>query len=98
MKVGRMSKPQRGDSKDEEEELKRAKLKEQYLRVFFTSEARSRLNNVKLVKPDLAQAIEDQVIKLGASGKLGHPVTDEELKGMLGRVDEPRREFKIRYI
>ena len=93
-----MSKPQRGDSKDEEEELKRAKLKEQYLRVFFTSEARSRLNNVKLVKPDLAQAIEDQVIKLGASGKLGHPVTDEELKGMLGRVDEPRREFKIRYI
>jgi programmed cell death protein 5 len=98
MEVGRMSKPQSGDSKDEEEELKRAKLKEQYLRVFFTPEARSRLNNVKLVKPDLAEAIEDQVIKLGASGKIGHPVTDEELKGMLGRVDEPRREFKIRYI
>ncbi len=93
-----MSKPQRGDSKDEEEELKRAKLKEQYLRMFFTPEARSRLNNVKLVKPDLAGAIEDQIIKLGAAGKMGHPVTDEELKDMLGRFDEPRREFKIRYI
>jgi programmed cell death protein 5 len=98
MKVGPVSKNQRGDSKDEEAELKSAKLKEQYLRVFFTPEARSRLNNVKLVKPDLAEAIEDQVIKLGASGKIGHPVTDAELKGMLGRVDEPRREFKIRYI
>jgi programmed cell death protein 5 len=93
-----MSKPQSTAPKDEETELKRAKLKEQYLRVFFTPEARSRLNNVKLVKPELAEAIEDQVIKLGASGKIGHPVTDEELKGMLGRVDEPRREFKIRYI
>ena len=94
-----MSRPQPDDSdKKEEELLKRRRAKEQYLRVFFTPEARLRLNNVKLVKPELAEAIEDQVIQLGTSGRIGHPVTDDELKGMLGRVDEPRREFKIRYI
>ncbi len=93
-----MSKPQRDESSDEEGALKKAKLKEQYLRLFFTSEARERLNTVKLVKPELAEAIEDQVIKLGAAGKITHAVTDAELKGMLGRVEEPRREFKIRYI
>jgi programmed cell death protein 5 len=94
-----LSRPQPNDSdKKEEELLKKRRAKEQYLRVFFTPEARLRLNNVKLVKPELAEAIEDQVIQLGASGRIGHPVTDDELKGMLGRVDEPRREFKIRYI
>jgi programmed cell death protein 5 len=94
-----LSKPHPTDSdKEEEELLRKKKLKEQYLRLFFTPEARSRLNNVKLVKPELAEAIEDQVIQLGAAGKIGHPVTDAELKGMLGRVEEPRREFKIRYI
>ena len=94
-----MSKPQPRDSDNEAEELlQKKRLKEKYLSIFFTPEARARLTNVKLVKPELAEAIEDQVIKLGASGKITHPVTDEELKGMLGRVDEPRREFKIRYI
>ncbi len=94
-----MSKPQpAGSDKEEEELLRKRRLKEQYLKVFFTPEARTRLNNVKLVKPELAEAIEDQIIQLGASGKLGHPVSDAELKGMLGRVEEPRREFKIRYI
>jgi len=94
-----MSATQPKDSDKEEEELLRKKrLREQYLRVFFSPEARTRLNNVKLVKPELAETIEDEVIKLGAAGKIGHPVTDQELKGMLGRVEEPRREFKIRYI
>ena len=85
-------------SKDEDAELNKAKLKEQYLRIFFTPEARLRLSNVKLVKPDLANAIEEQVIRMGTAGKITHAVTDEEVKGMLSRVDEPRREFKIRYI
>jgi programmed cell death protein 5 len=92
-----MSRPQPDDNK-EEEAIRKKKLKEQYLRMFFTPEARLRLNNVKLVKPELAEAIEDQVLQLGAAGKIGHPITDEELRSMLGRVDEPRREFKIRYI
>jgi programmed cell death protein 5 len=92
-----MSRPQPDDNK-EEEAIRKKKLKEQYLRIFFTPEARLRLNNVKLVKPELAEAIEDQVLQLGAAGKIGHPITDEELRSMLGRVDEPRREFKIRYI
>ena len=80
MAVVLLSKPQPSDSdKEAEELLKKKRLKEQYLRLFFTPEARVRLNNVKLVKPDLASAIEDQVIQLGSAGRISHPVTDEEL-------------------
>ena len=73
-------------------------MKEQYLRMFFTSEARLRLNNIKMVKPEVAETIEDQVIQLGTAGKISHPITDEELKALLAKFGEQRREFKIRYI
>jgi|YelNatPaOPRAMG01_1025707.scaffolds.fasta_scaffold24508_6 programmed cell death protein 5 len=93
-----MSYPQPDDSKKREEELQRAQIRERYLKLFFTPEARLRLNNVKLVKPEVAQAVEDRVIQLGTSGKITHPITDEELKALLGRFGEQRREFKIKYI
>jgi programmed cell death protein 5 len=73
------------------------KAKEQVLRVIFTSEARQRLTNIRIVKPDLAKAIEDQIIQLATSGKLNHQITDEELKRMLSTVPQPKREFKIRW-
>lgn len=94
----RLSYRQPEDSDRREDELKRAKMKEQYLRMFFTSEARLRLNNIKMVKPEVAETIEDQVIQLGTAGKISHPITDEELKALLAKFGEQRREFKIRYI
>jgi programmed cell death protein 5 len=73
------------------------KAKEQILRIVFTSEARQRLTNIRMVKPELAKAIEDQIIQLASSGKLTHQVTDEELKKMLSTVPQPKKEFKIRW-
>ena len=93
-----MSESQSNNDKRREEELKKARLREQYMRLFFAPEARLRLANVKMVKPEIAEAIEDQVIKLGAAGKITRPITDEELKAMLGKFSEQRREFKIKYI
>lgn len=73
------------------------KLKAQYLRVFMTAEARERLANVKMVRPDLAKQVEEHIIQLGLQNRLSHPVTDEELKNLLLKLQEQRREFRIRY-
>lgn len=83
-----------------EEEEKRKKeeeaQKEALLRVILTPEARLRLNNVKLVKPELAEALENQLIALAQSGRIQVPIDDESLKEILSRIAEQnKRDFKI---
>jgi programmed cell death protein 5 len=82
-------------SGDQEKEVRAAR--EQMLRVIFTSEARERLNNVRMVKPDLADSIESQILQLVSSGRLRKQVNDEDLKQMLGQLQRPKKEFKINW-
>jgi programmed cell death protein 5 len=79
-----------------ERERQRA-LREQILRIILTSEARLRLNNIRMVRPDQAQIIEDQLIQLAQAGKINRRIGDEELKRMLASLQQPKREFKIRW-
>jgi programmed cell death protein 5 len=80
------------------EQEKQAKAaREQVMRVIFTSEARDRLNNLRMVKPDLAASVENQIFQLASSGRLRHQINDEELKQMLGQLQKPKKEFKINY-
>ena len=39
-------------------------MREQMLKVLLTTEARERLANIKMVKPDIARLIENQIIQL----------------------------------
>jgi len=55
-------------------------------RIVFTPEARSRLNNLRLVKPQLADQVEKYLIALAQQGKLKIPVEDAELKEILERI------------
>ncbi len=80
---------------DQERQSKAAR--EQMLRLVFTAEARERLNNVRMVKPDLAGSIENQIFQLASSGRLRHQISDEELKQMLGQLQRPKKEFKINW-
>jgi len=86
---------ERQNDADERKQAKAAR--EQMLRVVFTSEARERLNTVKMVKPEVADMIENQIFKLAASGKLSRQIDDEELKSLLAQLQKPKREFKINY-
>jgi len=85
----------RGRSDTDERKAKAAR--EQMLRVVFTSEARERLTNIRMVKPDLAESIESQIFSLVSAGRLKHQIGDEELKQMLGQLQQPKREFKINW-
>ncbi len=85
------------DRKPEDPERQARAAREQMLRVVFTSEARERLNNVRMVKPDLAGSIENQIFQLASSGRLRHQISDDELKQMLGQMQRPKKEFKINW-
>ena len=69
--------------------------KEIILKQILSSEARLRLNNVKMVKPDIANTVENYLINLASQGKLRPPVTDEQLKQILLSIQQPKRDFKI---
>ncbi|GBC75761.1 hypothetical protein HRbin06_01083 [archaeon HR06] len=80
------------------EEAKRKALKERILRLALTSEARERLANVRMVRPEVAEAVEEQIVQLYLSGKLNRSLTDEEIKKILLALQKERREFKIRWV
>ena len=84
-----------GQQVDQERQARAAR--EQMMRVIFSSEARDRLNNLRMVKPDLAATVENQIFQLASSGRLKHQINDEELKQMLGQLQRPKKEFKINY-
>ena len=69
--------------------------KKQILGQIMTSEARQRLANLKLTKPDLVNQIEIQLIQSAQAGSLRGKVTDEQLKVLLRQIAGQKREIKI---
>lgn len=70
--------------------------KQSLLRQILTSEARQRLNRIKLVKPDFASQIELQLIQIAQSGRVRLPINDEQLKQILIKLRPVRREIRFR--
>jgi len=83
------------DEKQKETEAKM--MRERVLRILLTPEARQRLTNIKMVKPDLAKAVEDYLISMGSQGRLNKALTDDELKQILASLQQPKKDFKISY-
>jgi programmed cell death protein 5 len=87
------------------EENRRAEVQEQVetqkqaiLKRILTIEARQRLTNIKMVKPEFADQLELQLIQLAQSGRVKLPISDEQLKEALVRMQSQRKEIKIRRI
>ena len=57
--------------------------KEMMLKQRLTSEARLRLNNVRMVKPELSNIIENYLLSLTSQGLVTGQITDEQLKQIL---------------
>ncbi len=70
--------------------------KQALLRSILTSEARQRLTNLKMVKPEFTSQLELQLIQLAQQGKIPVPLTDEKLKQLLVQMQRRRREIRIR--
>jgi programmed cell death protein 5 len=70
--------------------------KQALLRKILTPEARQRLTNLKMVKPEFTEQLELQLIQLAQQGKLPIPLTDAQLKQILIQLQSQKREIKIR--
>ena len=80
------------------EDKERKALRENIMRMALTSEARQRLANIKMVKPQIAQSIEEYIVQMASSGKLKQVINDDQLKELLGSIQGKKREFTIKRI
>jgi len=73
--------------------------KQSLLRQILTPEARSRLANIKMVRPEFAEQLEAQLIQLAQAGRLRIPVTDEVLKEVLKNIQlRAKRDWRIQRV
>ena len=72
--------------------------KQSLLREILTSEARQRLNRIKLVKSDFVAQLELQLIQIAQSGRVRLPINDEQLKQILIQLQSVKRETKFRRV
>jgi programmed cell death protein 5 len=70
--------------------------KQAVLKQILTPEARQRLTNIRMVKPEFADQLELQLIQLAQTGKIKVPITDDQLKEALARLQSHRKEIRIR--
>jgi programmed cell death protein 5 len=83
------------DDSNPQKEAEITAQKELILKQLLSAEARLRLNNVKMVKPDLAALVENYLIGMASQGKIQSQITDDQLKQILMSVQQPKRDFKI---
>jgi len=91
-----MSYPNQDDGNNTQEKDSQLKAqKEMMLKQVLSSEARLRLNNVRMVKPDLADLVENYILNLSVQGKISGQISDDQLKQILSSAQQPKRDFKF---
>jgi programmed cell death protein 5 len=92
-----MSYPNQDDenntSQEKDSQLKAQK--EMMLKQTLSSDARLRLNNVRMVKPELADLVENYILNLSVQGKISGQISDDQLKQILSSAQQPKRDFKF---
>jgi len=91
-----MSYPNQDDENNTQEKDSQLKAqKEMMLKQVLSSEARLRLNNVRMVKPDLADLVENYILNLSVQEKISGQISDDQLKQILSSAQQPKHDFKF---
>jgi len=88
-----------GEDQEEALEAQRQEAEAQkkaVLRQNLTDGARKRLNTVKMSKPEVGEQVEQQVIALAQSGRLGGKIDEEKMKQILKELTPDSKSFDIR--
>ncbi len=70
--------------------------KQALLKSILTQEARQRLINLRMVKPEFTEQLELQLIQLAQQKRIPVPLADDQLKQILIQLQQQKREVKIR--
>ncbi len=82
----------------EEQVMQIEAQKRKILMGILTPEARNRLTNIKLAKPEFAAQIENLLIQASQTGNLAQKITDQQLKEILLKISKKKRDITIRKI
>ena len=86
------------EQRQAQEESQVEAQKQALLAKILAPEARQRLTNLKMVKPEFTDQIEMQLISMAQTGKLPIPLSDAQLKQILIQLQSRKRETTIRRI
>jgi programmed cell death protein 5 len=70
--------------------------KQALMRQILAPEARQRMANIKIVRPDFANQLEMQLIQLAQSRRVALPINDETLKRLLTQLSAQQQQRDIR--
>lgn len=81
-----------------EEQRRQIEIQRQaILKGILTNEARERLANIKLAKPEYAMTLENQLIQLAQTRRVTDKITDDQLRQLLQQLTKTQRESKITF-
>ncbi|MCX6648671.1 MAG: DNA-binding protein [Candidatus Bathyarchaeota archaeon] len=74
--------------------------KQSLMRRLLTPEARQRLANIKMVRPDFGQQLELELIQIAQAGRVPLPISDDQLKRLLVQIEgqQKKRDISIRRV
>lgn len=94
-KLAALQRQMTDEQKSVQAEQQMEQQKQALLRSILTPEARQRLANLKMVRPDFTDQLELQLIQLAQQGKVPIPLGDEQLKKILVQLQGRKRETTI---
>jgi len=80
----------------EEHQKQFEEQKKSVLRSILTNDARQRLGRIKIARPEVAEAVENQLILFVQSGQLKNQINDKQLQMLLKKIIPKKHEIKIK--
>ncbi len=80
----------------EERKKQMEQQKQALLKKILTTEARSRLSNLRMAKPEFTKNVEMQLIQVAKTGRMDLPIDDDELKKILKKLQNSKESIDIK--
>jgi programmed cell death protein 5 len=94
-KLSAMQQRASGEQRQVQADQQMEEQKQNLLKQILSPEARQRLTNLKMIKPEYTEQLELQLIQLAQMGKVPIPLSDAQLKQILIQLQSRKRETKI---